>query len=213
MRKKGALHLEGAFCLCGIIASSTRCLCAKLERITVEFVAFFRNVNLGQPGSPTRSELEAAFQQAGARTPHSFMSNGTLIFGVPSDDLAEPIAAGACEMLRNICGMVEPVFVRNLSLLAGYVAQDPFAEWHGEKISEYAITFFDVAAALPVQLPIESERKDCLVFRVDAGDAFCVSREVNGKTGYPTPVIEKALGVPATTRSWTTILRLVKKYA
>ena len=57
-----------------------------------------------------------------------------------------------------------------------------------------------------------SVRKDCLVFRAAAGLALSVIREVNGKIGYPTPVLEKALNLPVTTRSWTTIVRLVERH-
>jgi hypothetical protein len=96
--------------------------------------------------------------------------------------------------------------------LAALVAKDPFAEFNDLAIAEHAITFFEYKAGAVIQAPIESERKDCLVFRIDAGEAFSITREVKGKIGYPTPVLEKALSAPVTTRSWTTILRMLKKH-
>jgi Protein of unknown function (DUF1697) len=43
-------------------------------------VAFFRNLNVGQRGSPTRDQLLAAFTTAGARDVVSFQANGTVVF-------------------------------------------------------------------------------------------------------------------------------------
>lgn len=179
----------------------------------MKFVAFLRNVNLGQPGSPTRGQLETAFVQAGASSAISFMSNGTLLFEVAHEQEAGSVALSACETLRITVGMNEPAFVRSFQRLAGLVAADPFADWSGAEVAERAISFFDYPGEMPVRAPIQSERGDCLVFRIDAGEAFAITREVNGKIGYPTPVLEKALGVPVTTRGWTTILRLVRKHA
>lgn len=179
----------------------------------MKFVAFLRNVNLGQPNSPTREQLESAFRQAGAPWVASFMSNGTLVFSASDSSYAHQITQRACEILLEQCNMREPAFVRSLEHLAWLVADDPFLPLEGVEISERSLTLFDPSLAAAVQAPLESSRKDCLIFRIDAGEAFSVSRAIDGKSGYPTPVLEKALHAPVTTRSWTTILRLVAKHA
>jgi hypothetical protein len=74
------------------------------------------------------------------------------------------------------------------------------------------MSFFDPKLGTKVMAPIESERKDCLIFRIEAGEALSIIREVKGKEGYPTPVLERVLNSPVTTRSWRTILRMVKKH-
>lgn len=179
----------------------------------MKFVAFLRNVNLGQPNSPTREQLESAFRQAGAPWAASFMSNGTLVFSSSDGAHAHQITQHACDILLEQCNMREPAFVRSLDHLARLVAEDPFLAFDRAEISERSLTLFDPEPAAAVQAPLESNRKDCLVFRIEDGDALSIGREVDGKSGYPTPVLEKALHTPVTTRSWTTILRLVAKHA
>jgi uncharacterized protein (DUF1697 family) len=179
----------------------------------MKFVAFLRNVNLGQPNSPTREQLESAFRKAGAPWAASFMSNGTLVFSASDPLHAHRITQQACELLLEQCNMREPAFVRNLEHLARLVAEDPFLPFEDAEISERSLTLFRPGSTVMVQTPLESNRRDCLVFRIDAGEAFSVSRAIDGKSGYPTPVLEKALHAPVTTRSWTTILRLVAQHA
>ena len=178
----------------------------------MKFVAFFRNVNLGQPDSPTRAQLESAFLQAGASTAASVLSNGTLVFSVADSAIAQSTADRACEILKQVCGLNEPAFVRSLSHLAELAAEDPFVDFGDLAVYERCISIFDRQAMPQVTLPLESPRKDCIIFRIDDGEALSVTREVNGKAGYPTPVLERALGVPVTTRSWTTLLRVLAKH-
>ncbi len=178
----------------------------------VKFAGFFRNVNLGQPKSPTRVQLESAFLQAGAGMAASIMSNGTLVFSAPDKLSAASVADRACQTLRLVCGLSEPVFVRSLSDLAALAAEDPFADFSTPAISERCISIFDIDAVTQIELPLESKRKDCLVFRLGEGVALSVTRVINGKAGYPTPLLEKALNVPVTTRGWTTLLRVLDKH-
>ncbi len=178
----------------------------------MQFVAFLRNVNLGQPKSPTRPQLESAFQQAGAAATASFLSNGTLVYTAAGGRAAESIARRAAVLLRAECGLTEPLFVRSLRRLVALAAEDPFAGLDDAPDTRRMFTVFDPAGAPRITVPLESARRDCLILRLDAGEAFSLVRMVGGQTGYPTPVLEKALGRPVTTRSWTTILRLVQKH-
>jgi uncharacterized protein (DUF1697 family) len=178
----------------------------------MRYVAFIRNVNLGQPRSPTRAQLENAFLQAGASTATSFLSNGTLIYSVSGNRLAQNIAHRAGKILQQVCALKEPIFVCSFQHLVELVAEDPFSDFKGSTNVGYAMSFFDPKIGTKVMLPIESKRKDCLIFRIDAGEAFSIVREVNGKEGYPTPVLESVLNSPVTTRNWTTILRMLRKH-
>lgn len=179
----------------------------------MRFVAFLRNVNLGQPGSPTRDQLESAFLQAGASAAASVMSNGTLVFTVQGRVQAHEGASRACVLLTRVCGLTEPVFLQEFDHLARLVAENPFAERTDLAHGERCYSLFRPGAEQGHLAPIESPHRNCTVFRLGSGEAFSITRVVNGKPGYPTPVLEAALGVPATTRAWRTIERLVSRHA
>lgn len=179
----------------------------------MKFAAFFRNVNLGQPGSPTRDQIETAFLQAGAGDAASLLSNGTLVFTDTSLQAARLRSKRAGEILTRACGLDEPAFVCSLRRLANFVAEDPFGEFKDPTIQERCISFFEPATGRKASPALESESGNCVIFRLEAGVAFSVTYEIASRTGYPAPVLEKALNTPVTTRSWTTILRLVAKHA
>jgi hypothetical protein len=82
----------------------------------VQFAAFFRNTSFGRPGSPSKHELEAALADASAAGPHSFQSNGALIFEATSTRKARSVLALAATPLRMTSGLVETGCVRAFAI-------------------------------------------------------------------------------------------------
>ncbi|NUM47289.1 MAG: DUF1697 domain-containing protein [Anaerolineales bacterium] len=178
--------------------------------MTPYFVAFFRNVNLGHPKSPTRAQLEAAFTGAGAAFAQSFQTNGTVIFSGDTEQAARDTVARACDTLREECGMMEPAFIASLPHLIECVDTDPFANLPPEGMPLASFLAPDGLASLSVAQ--RSPRGDVEIVRVTSQVVLSVSRKVMSSPGDPTPFLEKLLNGPATTRSWGTIQRLVRKY-
>jgi uncharacterized protein (DUF1697 family) len=73
------------------------------------------------------------------------------------------------------------------------------------------VTFLWEPPKAKMKLPLVFPKEGLKLVRVVGREAFLVSvRLESGKFGFPNLSIEKALGVPATTRNWNTILRLSK---
>ncbi|HXE58337.1 MAG TPA: DUF1697 domain-containing protein [Gemmatimonadales bacterium] len=176
------------------------------------FATFFRNVNLGRPGSPTRTQLLRAFAAAGAGEPRSFLTHGNVVFTAPGEREAEAIAARAAARLRRACGLAEPGFTRGLAHLAALVASDPFVDAPADDVHQQTITFLPRAPRRRPTMPLVTPRRDAEVFRLDGGEAFGVIRKIGGRAGSPNALLERALGVPATTRNWRTVVRLVERF-
>ena len=60
-------------------------------------------------------------------------------------------------------------------------------------------------------MPIEWPTESLAVSAITGREVFIVSRQKpNGVYAIPNPLIESALGVPATTRNWSTVSKLVE---
>jgi uncharacterized protein (DUF1697 family) len=178
----------------------------------LRFVAFYRNVNLGQPRSPTRPQLEAALAEAGAEGAASFQTNGTIVFAAADEAVALAVVSAANAALSRVCGLREPAYIAPLDHLAGLVAETPFAGIDGPDIYEHAATFGPPGAFAALRLPLATPRGDVELLRVTPYIALSICRKVIAAPGAATPFLERTLGVPVTTRSWTTITRLVRKH-
>lgn len=182
----------------------------------MRYAVFFRNVNLGRGTSPGRELLERAFADAGAGAPASFQVNGTLAFDARSDAAAARIVDAASRTLTEACGLAEPAFLRRLDALAALVAAAPFERRRADDVYECCVSFLHAALPpLPADLAFATPRGDLELFGYDAGchAVLSLSRKVGASPGSPNALLELRLGLPATTRNWGTISRLVARFA
>ena len=178
----------------------------------MKYVAFFRNVNLGQGRSPTRPQLEAAFATAGAGDARSFQTAGTVVFSAADEPVAEAVVARARETLFELRGLREPAYVAPLVHLVELVAADPFAGRDLSDVLETFATLMPRDALAQLTLPLASAHGDLEVVRLTPYLALSLQRRTGAMASSPTRFFEKLLGVPATTRSLGTIQRLVNKH-
>ncbi|MEO7494860.1 MAG: DUF1697 domain-containing protein [Massilia sp.] len=179
----------------------------------MKFAAFFRNLNLGRPPAPDRTTFEGAFLAAGATTAASFLTNGTLVFEAATPVKAKKVLAAACAQLEAASQFGEPAFLRPLDYLAGLVRRDPFADVDPATVYERCITFLDARFALADGLPMASAKQDVRAIEYTAGEMLSVSLKMGSSPGSPNAFAERSFGLPASTRAWNTVCRLVKKHA
>jgi uncharacterized protein (DUF1697 family) len=202
----------GAFAVPRLAAVRNGVLITCGGRRPMRFVTFYRNVNLGQPRSPTRPQLERALSQSGAGSPQSFQTNGTVVFVAESLIVAREVVERAAGIMATTCGLREPAFTIELEPLARLVAEQPFARIDTEDVHEFAATFMADEDLARLTAPLVAARGEVEVIRVTPFVVLSVSRRVGAGTGYATAFLEKLLGMPATTRAWGTIERLTRKH-
>lgn len=176
-----------------------------------KYAVFFRNLNLGRPRCPNRSQFETAFAEAGGDAPSAFLTNGTLVFGARSEASARRIVTDARARLQETCGLTEPAFLRSLDALRALAACQPFAAIDPAGVYERCVSFLHPDARPPA-LPLESKRGDLRVLSCTPGEVFSVSLKLGKSPGSPNPLLEKRLGLPCTTRAWNTVVRLLARH-
>lgn len=178
----------------------------------MRYAAFFRNLNLGRRHCPDRVQFEQAFLEAGASAAASFLTNGTMAFEARSRRAAEHILENASAAMAASCGLREPAFLRGLDELAALVETAPFKAIDPATVFACCVTFLhpDVAAGKP---PSATPRGDVEVIAITGSEALCIVRKLGKSPGSPNAFLEKALALPATTRVWNTVVRLVDKHA
>ena len=178
----------------------------------MKFAAFFRNLNLGRPPAPTRTVLEAAFTEAGAVNPCSFLTNGTVVFEAATPARAARILKAVQATLRRD-GFDEPAALRDLDGLAALVASDPLAGVEMDDVYAPCATFLIGTPADGVSLPPANPKGDVRVVSWHDGMLLSLTYKLGTSAGSPNAFVERMLDVPATTRVWNTVVRLVRKHA
>jgi uncharacterized protein (DUF1697 family) len=166
-------------------------------------VAFFRNLNQGQRGSPSRAQFVEAFAESGAIRATPFQSNGTMLL-----DAQNPTAStqSAIAWLTARSGWSDAAFVRSVDWLTGVLAAVPIEASTATRIE---LSLFDESSSAVHLLPLTGTR--CTVF--SGGPGFAVTENERDNESNATPTLERALGVAVTSRGFPTLSRVVERLA
>lgn len=163
-------------------------------------VAFFRNLNLGQRGSPTTAQLVSAFEQAGATEVVSVRVNGTVVFRSRSPARTRD---GVCASVAEVSGWCDVAPVRSAAWVSDLAARLAGVDGNAE------VAFFDVRHDFPEALPWRPESGRLTVVHADRQHAIAVNDEP--RTSYATPVLERLLGLRVTSRGAETVLAVAAR--
>jgi uncharacterized protein (DUF1697 family) len=177
-----------------------------------QHLAFLRAINIGSHNPVKMSALKEIFASQGAEQVFTHLRSGNVVFQCGSRDLSR-IVTGVEAKLVDLLGTEVPITTRPLSPTRDWVVSNPFAAAELRGDDNGYVTFLYDDAPRDVPLPFSSERGDVIVFELADREALSISRRVEGKYGFPNAFIERELGVLATSRAWSTVKRLVAKYA
>ena len=172
------------------------------------FVALLRAVNVSGQNKIPMAELRRGLGGLGLTAVETHLQSGNVVFDARGDDSAEQAAA--------IHGLIERDFghdVRVLVLTAAELAQvaaaNPFLAGGADEKYLHVTLLFAPADAdgfagrdLPAQEGERAERAGIVI--------YLYLPHGYGRTKLNNAYFERALGTPATTRNWRTVLALVE---
>jgi uncharacterized protein (DUF1697 family) len=172
------------------------------------YAAFLRAVNVG--GRVVKmSELAGRLTALGLAEVSTFIASGNVVFRSNEEPL--PLARRIEADLLAWLGYPVATMVRTWDELEALVASNPFKGVERAPDAKLYVAFLWEPPATKPKLPRVSTREGLRLFRIRGREAFMVAERLpDGKFGVPNLPLEKELGVPATTRNWNTILRLMK---
>jgi len=176
------------------------------------YVAFLRAINVAGHAIVKMDQLQRAFIEAGCEEAKTVIQSGNVIFRAPGNAPAG-LFQRIQENLRHLMGQEVTVMFRKDSEIAKIIRLRPFDGIRHETDSKRYVTFLHSRPTVSLRLPFISEKEALEVCRVDGREAFVVSRRIPGKAmfGFPNQVLERELGVPATTRNWSTVMKIAEK--
>jgi hypothetical protein len=110
-------------------------------------------------------------------------------------------------------GFDEPAALRDVAGLAALVASDPLAGVEMDDVYAPCATFLIGMPAGDAALPSTNPKGDVRVVSWHDGMLLSLTYKRGSSPGSPNAFVERVLDVPATTRVWNTVVRLVRKHA
>jgi uncharacterized protein (DUF1697 family) len=176
------------------------------------YVAFLRAINVGGRSVVRMSELCSMFERAGGRHVESLLASGNVLFDATATDAAA-VAQRVGGALKARLGTNPDLVLRSLQRIQSLVDAEPFGDFVAGPSMKLYVVFLAGAPTVRPGLPLASAKEAVELIGISGREAFALSRPKpqDGSFGFPNAFVEAALGVAATTRNWSTVLKIAAR--
>lgn len=179
----------------------------------MRYIALLRGINVAGRNIKME-ELRRIFAAFGLTNVKSYIQSGNLFFdSAESAESAEddqPMLRRRLEAhLRDSLGYATPVCLRTVAAMEHVMALDPFAGVAVTPETRLSVTFLAEPVAIDLPVPYRTPQGDFELVGKTEAELFVVWHLVNGRPGNGFTLVEKAVPVPTTTRSWPTAAKIL----
>ncbi|HXV92746.1 MAG TPA: DUF1697 domain-containing protein [Pseudonocardia sp.] len=172
------------------------------------YVALLRGINVGGRSTIPMAELRALFADLGFGDARTYLQSGNVVFG-PAHPDADEIGAEVEKAVAGRFGTDVRVLLRTADELDEVASANPFLDRQDDP-TKLHVTFL---AGEPTEFTVPAGPLP--VPAGESGELWLRGREVYvhtpggyGRSRIGNAFLEKALGVPATSRNWRSVLAL-----
>ena len=175
-------------------------------------VAFLRAVNVGGKGLLRMTDLVAACDAAGCRNVRTFQAAGNVIFEASPARLPA-IARRMQRLVSAALGAEAGITIRSVEELRTILRARPFGDLTDDRALKLYVVFLCAPARARVSFPFSNAKEALEAIGGRKTEVFVVSRRKPRGLfyGFPNAFVEDAVGVPATSRNWSTVMKLVER--
>jgi uncharacterized protein (DUF1697 family) len=173
------------------------------------YVALLRGINVSGQKIIKMESLRQMFETMGFQKVITYIQSGNVIFDSPANNknlLCENIEKHLLESL----GYKVTVFLRSIPEIKEIINQNPFnTDLQGDNKIMYVSFLSDTPTAESIK-SLLSKNNEIEVFDIKNREVYCLRLKPNdGKIKFILYSVEKILQMPATTRNWTTVNKLL----
>jgi len=179
------------------------------EDSLIKYAAFLRGINVGGHTIVKMDELRKVFESLGFRNVKTVLASGNVLFEAHGGD-AVALSQEISGKLEDLLGRKITVVVRSVEEIMALAAREPFKEISVTSGARPIVTFItDDLRDRDFSVPLPHE--GFLILSISDGIICSVSYDQYGTgTAQSMSMIEKAFEGNVTTRTWGTIIRLLK---
>jgi uncharacterized protein (DUF1697 family) len=172
-------------------------------------ICMLRGVNVGGHNKIKMDALKALCVSLKLKDPQTYVQSGNVIFKTDEKDIAK-LAKRIQDAIDKKIGFRPVVILRTVGELRDVIARNPFAKRSGIEPGKLLVNF--LAAD-----PGKEAREKTLAIKVGPEEMHLIGREAyiyfpngQGRSKFPWPAIERALGTSGTGRNWNSVTKMLE---
>lgn len=171
-------------------------------------ISMLRGVNVGGHNKIKMDALRSLYESLGLRDPQTHVQSGNVIFRTEERELAL-LAQRIESAIEGRFDFRPAVILRTASELRDVIAKNPFAKRRGLDPSKLLVTFLASDPGPEVRDKILSIKAAPEELRIDGRELYVYFPSGIGRSNLP-PVLDRTLKIPATSRNWTSITKMLE---
>jgi uncharacterized protein (DUF1697 family) len=171
------------------------------------FIALFRGINVGGHAVLPMKDLVQILEALDFRDIKTYIQSGNVVFRSPEEDPARIRGRIGAE-IGKCFGFQPEVLVLEPAEIQRALESNPFPEAESEPKTLH-LSFLASVPERPDLLALESLKKDSERYALQDRVFYLHAPEGIGRSRFAAN-IEKLLGVPATSRNWRTVVRIME---
>ena len=172
-------------------------------------ICLLRGVNVGGHNLIKMDALKALCVSLKLKDPQTYVQSGNVIFSTEENDLAK-LGTRIQDAIERKIGFRPNVMLRTAAEMRKVVARNPFAKRSGIEPGKLLVNF--LAAD-----PGKDAREKALAIKIGPEEMHLIGREAyiyfpngQGRSKFPWPAIERALGTSGTGRNWNSVTKMLE---
>jgi uncharacterized protein (DUF1697 family) len=176
-----------------------------------KYISFLRGINVGGHKIIKMENLKNFFEAYGLKDVKTYIQSGNVIFQSPEKDI-DKLNSGIEKHLFQTLGFAVEVFTRSEEQLKKVHSANPFVDITPDKTTKIYVSFLRSVPPAEKMNDFESLSYDAEKFVVLGTEAYILlyKDRIKTKAVFANNILEKKLGVAATTRDWNTINKILE---
>jgi uncharacterized protein (DUF1697 family) len=171
-------------------------------------ISFLRGINVGGHRKIKMVDLKTMFEKAGFTKVQTYIQSGNVIFESADNLSGIALSEKLEQRIAETFGFEVPVIVRNHSALQKAIANNPF--FSDEVMDKLHLTLLKEETSKENLSMLVSDAYLPDKFSIIGTDVFIYCEGKYHATKLSNSFFERKLNMPATTRNWKTILKLLE---
>ena len=174
----------------------------------LKYIALLRGINVGGKNIIKMEDLRQLFESLEFENVCTYIQSGNVLFD--SAEKNESVIIKKLEKsLHDFLSDDVLVFIRTIPEFEAIMKINPFNKIKTPASSKPYVSFLKEELMKKPKLPYLTPKKDVEIIEIKNHEVYSWAVKINGRSGFPNNFVEKEFQLPATTRNWRTVCKLL----
>lgn len=177
--------------------------------MSFRYAGFLRSINVGGKNLIKMDRLRQIFETCGMKKVRTYIQSGNIFFDSNIESENRIIQKIEKELHKELNQDVILV-IRTVDEIKTILEKNPSDRLKLPASTKLYVSLLKEKMKSLPKLPLVSEKQDVEVIMITGREIYSITREINGRFGFPNNFVEEAFNVAATTRNWNTITKMAE---